>query len=233
MAKKKKKVESPFPLKPGFVKNVAAPGRYPDGGNLYLQVRSETAKSWLLRYNRSGRDHFMGLGPIRNWTLQEAREKARRARQALDEGIDPLERRRAEREEADRENAERITFREAAEEYLASHEDTWRNAKHRQQWRNTLAVHVYPTLGGRAVKNIDAALINETVAPIWLKIPETAARTKNRVETVSAGSGKAGRCRYRRPPRPNTTRRWTTKTFLNLWRRCVLTKASAHGLWSS
>jgi hypothetical protein len=40
---------------------VARPGRYGDGGGLYLLVRSETAKFWVFRYTESGRMREMGL----------------------------------------------------------------------------------------------------------------------------------------------------------------------------
>jgi hypothetical protein len=41
-----------------------------DGGGLYLQEGS----SWLLRYKRDRRSHYMGLGPAFVVTLAEARE---------------------------------------------------------------------------------------------------------------------------------------------------------------
>jgi integrase len=160
-------------------------GRYGDGHGLYLQVMSPTNRSWLLRYERDGRgERWMGLGPVHTISLEEARVRARKARQLLLDGIDPIEARLAERDAQRKDEAERITFKQASEKFLGLHESAWRNAKHRQQWRNTLKDYAYPTLGIRPVKAIDAALINQTVAPIWLTKPETANRVKNRVERV-------------------------------------------------
>ena len=46
------------------------PGRYSDGHNLYLQVGPTGTKSWLLRYVRDGRERWMGLGSLADFTLE-------------------------------------------------------------------------------------------------------------------------------------------------------------------
>ena len=62
-------------------------GRYLDERGLYLQVMSATNRSWLLRYEIKGRKRWMGLGPFPDFTLPEARERARQARQFSGEQI--------------------------------------------------------------------------------------------------------------------------------------------------
>src|SRR5690606_27446033 len=99
---------------------------------LYLQVGRTGSKSWLLRYELNGRERFHGLGSVNDFTLKEARERARRARQLLADGIDPIEHRQAEkraRHEQARKDAGMPTFREATERYFDVHGDKWRNAK--------------------------------------------------------------------------------------------------------
>lgn len=160
------------------------PGLYSDGGNLWLQVSTWGTRSWVFRFARDGRERKMGLGSINDFSLAEARERARAARQLLADGRDPIEARLAERDAQRKEEAERITFKDAAVKYLAVHEAGWRNAKHRQQWRNTLATYAYPSLGTRPVKAIDAALVNGALADIWRKTPETASRVKQRIERI-------------------------------------------------
>jgi integrase len=168
------------------VKRIArfSPGRYGDGKGLYLEVASATNRCWLFRYERSGRERWLGLGPLHTVDLKEARERARKARQLLLDGIDPLEARAAARDALRKEDAEKISFKEAAEQYITLHESGWRNAKHRQQWRNTLRDYAYIALGPRPVRAIDAAVINAALAPIWTRTPETAQRTKLRIERV-------------------------------------------------
>jgi integrase len=164
------------------------PGLYGDGANLYLQVAdvdgNGLTKSWVLRYMLAGRPRKMGLGSINDFSLAEARERARQARQQLADGIDPIESRLVERDARRRDEVERIAFKDAAAKYLAVHESGWRNAKHRAQWRSTLTSYAFPTLGGRPVKAIDAVLINGALASIWTKTPETASRVRQRIERV-------------------------------------------------
>lgn len=173
------------------VKGVAAakePGLYGDGGNLYLQLAdvdgTGVTKSWIFRFMLAGRARKMGLGSVNDFTLAEARERARQARQQVADGIDPIEARLAVRDTRRKDEAENITFKDAATKYLAAHESGWRNEKHRLQWRSTLETYAYPTLGGRPVKAIDTALVNGCVASIWTTKPETASRVRQRIERV-------------------------------------------------
>src|SRR5437763_1044685 len=124
------------------------PGRYFDSNGLYLQVPQPGPKqprahraSWLLRYELGGRERWMGLGKLADFELEEARERARKARQLLADGIDPIAAREAERRARDEQARKDMaipTFREAAERYFKVHGDKWRNAKHRAQFQSTL-----------------------------------------------------------------------------------------------
>jgi integrase len=166
------------------VEKLTAPGRYPDGDGLFLQVGKTGSKSWLLRYQLNYRERYMGLGSAKNFSLKEARERARKARQQLDDGVDPIEARLAQRDLAGKQARERITFKQAAEQFLAVHEEGWRNAKHRHQWRSSLKAYALPMLGERPITAIDQALINDAVSSLWARAPETARRTRDRIERV-------------------------------------------------
>lgn len=120
------------------VTKLRQPGRYPDGDGLYLQIGPTRAKAWLLRFQLAGKERFMGLGSVKAFTLKEARERARRSRQLLADGIDPIEHRLASRDLGIKEARERVIFKQAAEQFLAVHEAGWRNDKHRAQWRSSL-----------------------------------------------------------------------------------------------
>src|SRR6266851_4976347 len=71
------------------VKSLKAPGDYLDGRGLYLQVRSETSKSWLLKYSLDKRAREMGLGSALDFSLKEAREERDALRKLIKRGIDP------------------------------------------------------------------------------------------------------------------------------------------------
>jgi len=145
------------------VKKMSKPDKYPDGLNLYLQVAPSGAKSWLFRYSKSGQPHWIGLGALHTVSLAEARIKARDCRKLLADGGDPLAERKAAQSKMRVEAARGHTFRECAEKLIASHEAGWRNEKHRQQWKNTLATYAYPIIGDLAVADIDTALVLKVV----------------------------------------------------------------------
>ena len=160
------------------------PGRYGDGHGLYLQVASKTNRSWLLRYERHGRERWLGLGPLHTVTLKEARERARNARQQLLDGVDPIEARKAERAARALEAARALTFEEAARQYFDQHERKWRNAKHRAQFLSTLKTYAFPTIGRLPVSAIDVGLVLKVIEPIWPTKTETANRVRGRIEAV-------------------------------------------------
>jgi integrase len=126
----------------------------------------------------------MGLGALHTVSLAEARERARQARQLLLDGEDPIEVRRKKRDEARAETIENMTFKDAAERFIKLHELSWKNEKHREQWKSTLRTYAYPTLGSRPVSAIDGALITEALGSIWTRKPETARRVKQRIERI-------------------------------------------------
>jgi integrase len=162
----------------------------PDGGNLYLQItRTKTGenRSWVFRYELDGRRHDLGLGPLRDFGLAEARDRARALRQQLHHGIDPLDAKREQKRERlakQAAQAKAITFRKCAEDCIAAHADAWTNAKHSRQWQTTLEQYAYPVIGDLAVSDIDTAHIVKTLEPIWRRIPETASRLRARIEKV-------------------------------------------------
>src|SRR4051812_24105946 len=129
------------------VAKLTKPGRYAVGDGAYLQIAAGGTKAWVFRYQRDGRARHMGLGPVSLITLAEAREKAREARRVLLDGADPLASKSERRAAARLEVAKGITFRQCAERMIASHEAAWKNAKHRAQWKSTLATYVYPIVG--------------------------------------------------------------------------------------
>src|SRR5262249_19839823 len=119
------------------VTNIKAKGLYPDGDGLYLRVTGTGTKSWIYRFTQDGTTRDMGLGPLPSVPLARARRLAAEARQQRQEGGDPIAVRKGQRTAAKLAAARGVLFKETAEELIASNEPGWRNAKHRQQWRNT------------------------------------------------------------------------------------------------
>lgn len=159
------------------------PGSYCDGGGLWLLVQSLTSRSWFYRYMRELKSHDMGLGPYPEITLAEARRRAAEARQLRAHGKDPLAEREATRVAARVNAAKSMTFRQCSAAYIASHEATWKNEKHRYQWRATLDT-ANEILGDLPVHEIDVGLVLRVLEPIWTTKNETASRLRGRIEAI-------------------------------------------------
>jgi integrase len=156
---------------------------YADGGGLYLQV-TEGGRSWIYRYMLNKRAREMGLGPLALYGLSEARALAQDARRLRHQGIDPIEARRAAREETRLDAAKTMTFQECAERYIASHCAGWRSAKHAEQWESSLQRIAFPVIGALSVQAIDTALVMKVIEPTWEEKPETASRVRGRIESI-------------------------------------------------
>jgi integrase len=99
-------------------------------------------------------------------------------------GIDPLEAKRASVQRQKLEDAKAITFADAAAKYIGTHEASWRNEKHRSQWKSTLATYAFPVIGSLSVAAIDTGLILKIIEPMWRTKPETGARVRGRIESI-------------------------------------------------
>jgi integrase len=167
-------------------------GRHSDGGGLYLVVAG-TRRAWSLRYTSAGRVRELGLGSARDVGLKEARAAAADARAQLRAGVDPVAARRAARTEIP-------NFETAMESFVASVEGTFRNAKHRAQWRNSLRQHA-GKLMRRRVDEIETADVLAVLKPIWQKLPETASRVRGRIERILDAARVSGQREGENPAR--------------------------------
>ena len=166
------------------VTKLTKPGLYGDGGGLTLQITTTGAKSWLLRYMVAGKPFGMGLGPTHTVSLAEARQKALDARKLLIDGINPLAAKKQSKIAAALADAKMMSFDQCAEAYILAHKAGWKNAKHGDQWTNTLKAYASPVFGHFPVAEIDTGLVVKCLAPIWESKTETASRVRGRIESV-------------------------------------------------
>lgn len=162
---------------------ITRPGFHGDGGGLYLSIVGGS-RTWMFRYKRVGKGHWMGLGPDNLVGLAAARDAAIDARRLLRQGIDPIEHRRAAKEAAKAEAAPAKTFQIVAGEYIAAHKAGWKNPKHGAQWEATLKAYAFPLFGQGAVDIITVDDVLAALTPIWTEKPETASRLRGRIENV-------------------------------------------------
>jgi integrase len=179
------------------IERLHEPGRYRDNEvrGLLLQVRRRKGSrkavtaSWVLRYERNGVEHMIGLGSLSEVNLNQAREAARAKRRELRDGTDPLATRAADRQR----RALRMSFQECAAAYIERNKVGWKNPKHIQQWSSTMRDWVYPIIGALPVSDIDTPAIMKVLTQepkghpsktLWNVKPETASRVRGRVERI-------------------------------------------------
>lgn len=168
------------------VGRLVKPGLHAVGGvaGLSLQVADTGARSWILRVMVGGQRRNIGLGGFPDVTLAGAKEAARKAREQIKDGIDPIEDKQAKRSALAAAVAGAMTFSEAASTFIAAKEHEWKNAKHGAQWRSTLETYAYPIIGKVFVGSIGLEHIVKVLEPIWTTKTETATRLRGRIEAV-------------------------------------------------
>jgi integrase len=174
------------------IDKLTKPGRYGDGSGLYLQVSGPTSRSWILRYEKAGRERWLGLGSQRTFTLKEARERARKARQLLADGVDPLAQKKAAKAAKALADAKAITFEEAARQFYDQHRKKW-SVKHAAQFISSLKEYAFKKIGKLAVADVDIGEVLKVLEQkhedypdqqLWNAVPVTANRVRNRIEQV-------------------------------------------------
>jgi integrase len=155
------------------------PGRFADGGGLYLVIAGEGRRRWVWRYQWGKKTREMGLGSADTVALKEVRDERDKWRTVLKQGKDPI----SERNAIQQNSASAPTFGKIADDLIASKKTQWRNQKHRDQWEMTLKVYA-KDLRAKRVNLIDTQAIVDCLKPIWTTKPETASRLRGRIEAV-------------------------------------------------
>ena len=158
-----------------MVKALERPGRYGDGGTLYLVVAPGGSKSWVQRLTIGGTRRDLGLGGFPLVTLAEAREQAFDNRRQARRGRDPR---------ADRRRAQAPTFEQAAGRALEANRARWRNAKTAANWTESMTKHAFPVFGARRVDQIGREDVLRVLTPIWTAKPELARKVRQRIRAT-------------------------------------------------
>lgn len=167
---------------------------------LLMQITPNGGRTWLLRVMVGEKRREIGLGGFPEVTLAQARERAREAKDKIRQGIDPVEERKAARASLVAAQRRGLSFEDAVDRYLAAKLDAFKNAKHRQQWRNTLETYALPELGAMLVQDVTVQdvlrVLNQPVTEagetFWQAKTETASRLRGRIEAVLSWATVAG-----------------------------------------
>jgi integrase len=173
------------------IAKLTEPGtRHGDGGNLWLQVSKWGTRSWVVRYWINGRERNYGLGPLELVSLADARKRALRIRQGLLDDIDPVEQRKAKREEGRKETLQSKTFAQARDEFVKAHSAGWKSKK-------THGDFVRLQEQCKAIWNLPCSAIGtdevlQVLNPIWTDKNVTAKRIRAKIESILAYAASRG-----------------------------------------
>ena len=183
------------PMSALAVARLRSPGLTAVGGvpGLYLAISATGQRRWVFRVLQDGRRSDVALGPFPEVPLALAREQAQVLRAQIRSGVNVAEERRESKRRRRAALAAGLKpdgsrdvplFRDYAEAWIDAHEGKWKNEKHGQQWRNTLATYVYPKFGHVHVDLVETAHVLEVLRPIWAEKTETARRVMQRMKRV-------------------------------------------------
>jgi integrase len=172
-----------------FLRSRKKPGRYSDGGGLYLVVgehRKPTGQGdnqtqrWEFEYRatkfgRPGKKRYMSLGLFRDVTVAEARSKAHEARKLIDEDIDPLEHRKEQERERKKANSKLMTFKTVADNFVLAQTTKIRpwKASTRIEAESHINGYLKP-LHGIPVRDITPQDIYNIIEPLRHRVPAQA-----------------------------------------------------------
>lgn len=131
-----------------------------DGNGLFLRVRPDGTKSWLLIYTFSGKRRKLGLGGFDTMSLKLARERAQQARDELACQIDPqlAKQERETSQEAQRQaEAARITISNLFERWFSA--ELSRRKDKGAEARRSFEKDILPSLGNIAAEDLKRNMI--------------------------------------------------------------------------
>lgn len=136
-----------------------------DGKNLYLRVKPNGSKLWILNYYRPGtrKRANVGLGTYPETSLAAARKKADELRAVLAEGIDPKD----HRQDLQREQVEQYanTFERIAHKWLELKKGTVSTAYY-DKITGRLGKYIFPKMGKTPIQKVSAVHTIEIIQPL-------------------------------------------------------------------
>jgi len=139
-----------------FVKQVKTPGKYADGGGMFLLITPTLRKYWRLKYRYGGKEKLLALGVYPEVALAQARKAREAARKLLKNGTDPNVAKREEKRTLAAASAN--TFEAVAREYHELRADEWSEG-HAKKWLWHLEKNAFPEFGRMPVAAITAPIV--------------------------------------------------------------------------
>lgn len=144
------------------------PYRKTDKQGLCIEVRPNGKKYWYYRFTFDGKATMMLLGEYPSVSLSQARERHLQARTTLKQGINPIAKQRAEKQQSKQERDDIFTHH--AHSYLEKLIQKGRSVGHIRQIRHNLNTYILPMLGDKPIKDIDTIDIIQMMNGVLTKV---------------------------------------------------------------
>jgi len=119
------------------------------------------SKKWRYRYMFAGKAKMLSLGDYPTFSLKEARDKAFAARKLVDEGIDPSQERKAEKQ------AQSLSsFREITEVWLDDRTENKWEASHAKRNRERFVGNIFPVIGMKNINKLTLSDFDKAFIPL-------------------------------------------------------------------
>jgi integrase len=171
--------------------STAKPGKYSDGGGLYLLVTGEDTRgrakgSWIFRYTFLKQRYELGLGSVQSLSLAQARTERDRWRDLMTDKrnpVNPIEEKRRLESGAEL-GRKALTLAEVAPLAFDAIKGRLKEGGKAGRWYSPLRLYVLPELGSLRVEDIHQRDIEKALRPIWTSKAPTAKKALNRLGAV-------------------------------------------------
>ncbi len=167
------------------------PFRVAAGRGLFLLVKPDGSKYWVMRYQFEGKENNLSFGRYPEVSLANAEKQATSTHGLLAEGINPSENRKAAK--ASKTGALANSLEVVAREWVISY-FTNKSDSHKERTVRRLESYIFPWLGNKPISEITAPQILEVIKRIEnLNKLETAHRTMQATSQIFRHAVQTGR----------------------------------------
>ncbi|MBY0233940.1 MAG: integrase arm-type DNA-binding domain-containing protein [Burkholderiaceae bacterium] len=168
--------------------------RLSDGAGLYLEVSPNGAKRWFWKFYPEGKESRLALGSYPDVSLKKARQERDEARKTRQGGINPVQKRMAEKIAKAASNA--TTYEAVAREFHTLMAQSWSEG-HASKWLRMNELYWFPQIGSLPLSTIKAPALLAALRKVEAKgILSTAQDLQAMAGQVFRYGVQAGRCEH-------------------------------------
>ncbi|WP_407224500.1 tyrosine-type recombinase/integrase [Enterobacter hormaechei] len=134
------------------------PFKLTDGQGMYLLINPNGSKYWRLQYRFGGKQKVLALGVYPMVSLGEARRKRDEAKKLVSDGIDPSEKKKADKIE----QSEALTFEAVARDWHTACKRKWSDS-HSERVLKSMEDGLFTAIGKRKISELNT---RDLIAPI-------------------------------------------------------------------